>query len=584
MTWKPPYRTILICALALSALFASVSTMAAQKTYLDNVSSSLAALEEGRTTDAVADLRQAMASNACDSLAHTALGLALLEGGRGDDARAEFAAAVDIDPNAGEAIYGLGLVSLKKADLSEAARYFAQAQQARPDLDMQASLGYVKWLAGGSFDASTGSGDGLLTMRALQLMRNSDYAGAKTIWTELSAKAVRTGFGERYGCAMTLLKNSPVVATGWPLGKSYRPVVAAKSKLVVVTGNLDLKADLSRAVEVRLVSFFVDGRFVGMTNTPPFHYIWDTTATPNGVHMLKIQGCDSLGDVVTEKSTSVFVRNKGSVQSGQVAGDAADAVRARLWKDVALRPSVAAVDYNLALCDTALGDAPGARAALERVLAATPNYLDAAKKLSVLCGPVGPYTRLYKGSESKKVIALTFDDGPKKDSGRLLDVLKAKDVKATFFTVGKMAEAYPAIVKRMADEGHEIGNHTYNHRDVEYLTEEEITQEVFKTAAVVRSITGRDIQFLRPPGGHEGTRLPDVMRRFGITTVYWTADTARLEGTTKKRIFDYVVSTARPGGIVLLHNMELCTLQALPDIIDALRAKGYTFVTISQLR
>lgn len=583
MTVNQLYRTILICALALSAALAPVSTMGAGKAYLDYVDSSLAAIEQGRTTDAVADLRQAMTSNANDSLSHTVLGLALLEGGRDADARAEFAAAVALDPGAAEAIYGLGLISLKKPDLSEAARYFAQAQQERPDRDMNASLGYVKWLAGGEFDASSGDSECSLAMRAVGLMKKSDYAGAKAIWTELASKAARPDFGERFGCSMSLAKKAPVVVTGRSLGNSYKPVVSAKSKLVVVTGTLDLKADLRKAVEVRLVSFFIDGRFVGMTNTPPFHYVWDSTTTPNGVHTLKIQGTDAYQSVITEKSTSVLVRNKGSVRSGNVAGDGADKTRERLWKAIELKPSVAAINYNLALCNAALGDPQGNRAALERVLAAKPGHLDAAKKLSALCGPVGAYTPLYKGNGGRKVIALTFDDGPKKDTGRLLDVLKAKNVRASFFVVGKQAQAFPANVKRMADEGHEIGDHTYNHRDMDYISEDEITQEVFKTAALVRSITGRDMRFVRPPGGHEGTKLPDVMRRFGMTSVFWTSNCAKLEGTTAKKILNYVVSSARPGGIVLLHNIELCTLQALPQIIDALRAKGYSFVTLSEL-
>lgn len=250
---------------------------------------------------------------------------------------------------------------------------------------------------------------------------------------------------------------------------------------------------------------------------------------------------------------------------------------------MALKPSVAAINYNLALCSIELDDSQGAKAALERVLAARPDYPDAARTLSRLCGHEN-HVRLYKGDGNRRTIALTFDDGPRRDSGRLLDVLKAKQVKATFFVVGKQVQAYPQVLKRMADEGHEIGNHTYSHRDMEYLNEEDITQEVLRTTAAVRSITGRDVRFLRPPGGHEGKKLPNVAKRFGITTVFWTADAAKLEGTTHKKIYDYVVSTARPGGIVLLHNMELCTLQALPQIIDTLRAKGYSFVTLSELQ
>ena len=582
-TGKQLYRTVLTCAFALSALLAPVSGIGAGKTYLEHVNSSLAALEAGKTAEATADLRQAMAMNANDSLSHTILGLALLLGGRAEDAREEFKAALGLDPGAAEALYGLGLVHLRKADLSESARYFAQAQQERPDLDMQASLGYVKWLAGGDFDAATGDDECVLALRALALMKRSDFDGAQAIWKRLAANAQKPDFGERLGCAMTFTKDKPIVATAWPLGKSYKPVVASKSKLVVVSGNLDLKADLSRAQLVKLVSFFVDGKFVGMTNTSPFRYVWDTTVVPNGVHTLKIVGSDAYGTIVTEKSTSVLVRNERSKHSGNVSGDGADETRARLWNLLALKPSAAAINYNLALCEIALGDPRSARAALEKVLAANPNYLDAAKRLSALCGSMGTYNRLYKGDGNRRVIALTFDDGPKRDSGRLLDVLKASNVKATFFVVGKQAQAFPEIVKRMADEGHEIGNHTFNHRDLEYLNEEEITQEVFRTTAIVRSVTGRDVRYLRPPGGHEGKRLPNVMRRFGISAVYWTSNASKLEGTTRKKVLDYVVSSAKPGGIVLLHNMELCTLEALPEIIDILRAKGYSFVTLSDL-
>ena len=191
---------------------------------------------------------------------------------------------------------------------------------------------------------------------------------------------------------------------------------------------------------------------------------------------------------------------------------------------------------------------------------------------------------LQRIAGGEKTIALTFDDGPKKDTGIILDILKTKDVKATFFVVGKQVDVFPELLKRVAAEGHEIGDHTYNHRDLEYLSEPEITQEIFKTAATVRSLTGREIHFVRPPGGHEGTKLPNVMRKFGLTTAFWTADCAKFEGTTRKRIYDYVVSSARPGGIILLHNMEMCTVQALPDIIDTLRAKGYTFVRLSELK
>ena len=566
-------------------VFASCAT-ADEKTYLDWVNDSLAAIEAGRTTDAIQSIRQALACNANDPLAHCALGLARLTGGRAPDGRAEFAAAAQLDPTCAEAVYGMGLVALAKPDLAEAARLFCQAQQLRPDESIGGSIGYVKSVAGGVYEppAEDPYDEPLQALRALALMKAGNWADAQAIWQGLQAKACRTGFGERFGCSMTFVRDKPVALVGWAIGKSYRALTPSRGKLAKVSGSVSLKADLTRARDVHIVSFFVDGGFVGMSNTPPFNYIWDTTRTPNGVHVVKIEGSNSAGDVVSGKSTTVLVGNKGAgLPSGRVDGENADATWRRLWACMSLKPSAAAVNYNLALCAAQRGDWGTAKAALERVLAANPSYMDAAGRLASLYGGGGNTASLYRGDGGKKVVALTFDDGPKHDAGRILDILKAKGVKATFFVVGAQVDTFPELVKRMADEGHEIGSHTYNHRDLEYLSEYEITQEIFKTSATVRALTGRQIRYLRPPGGHAGKRLPNVMRRFGLTTVYWSSSVSPYEGKSRKRLLDYAVSSARPGGIILLHNLELVTVQALPEIIDALRRKGYGFVTVSEL-
>jgi peptidoglycan/xylan/chitin deacetylase (PgdA/CDA1 family) len=231
-----------------------------------------------------------------------------------------------------------------------------------------------------------------------------------------------------------------------------------------------------------------------------------------------------------------------------------------------------------------LRDAAAEKTALERVLAADPTYMDAAHRLALMRPSRGTEYNFYKGSNGRKVLALTFDDGPKADTGRILDILKAKGVKATFFVVGKQVEAFPDQLERIANDGHEIGNHTYNHRNCQYLSESEITQEIFRASAAVRAVTGREIEFMRPPGGHSSKNLSNVMRRFGLTTTYWSVNCSKYEGTTRKKLYDHVINSARPGGIILLHNLELVTVQALPDIIDTLRSKGYSFVTLSELK
>lgn len=578
---------LLFCIVSFSVLSASNAAHAAGKTYLDWVSESIAAVEQGRTADAISSLQQAIGCNANDALAHTALGTVLLYGGRAGDAKQEFLAAVQLNPERAEAQYGLGLIALAKPDLSEAVRYFCQAQQARPDLGIEGAIGYVKSLAGGDFEAAADRPDdeSLQALHAMNLTKASQWADALVVWKALQVKAARPGFGERLGCSMTFIRSAPVAVTGWSVGKAYLPVGASQGKLPTLSGNVSLKADLARARNVHIVSFFVDGRFVGMTNTAPFNYIWDTTTAPNGVHAVKIEGTDILGDVISEKSTNVVVQNKGGgAPSAQVTGVRADAAWRRLWANMTLKPSASAVNYNLALCAQQMRDIETEKVALERVLAANPIYMDAAARLIKLRKPSGTDERLYRGDGKRKVVALSFDDGPKADAGRILDILKAKGVKATFFLVGKQAAAFPELVKRMADEGHEIGDHTYNHLDLEYIGETQITQEIFRTAATVRALTGREIRFLRPPGGHTGKQLPGVMRKFGLTTVYWSSNCSKYEGTTRKKLLDYAVSSARPGGIILLHNLELVTVQALPGIIDALKNKGYGFVTLSEMK
>ncbi len=554
--------------------------------YIDSVNEALGAMKEGRNVDAVASLVVALEANANDPLAHVALATALLHGGQTAEAEKEYRAAVQKDVDCGPAHYGLGLVALLKANISEAARYFIQAQQASPETPLEGSIGYVKMLAGGDFAADSSSDDEtLMALRAIMLTETGQFAEAFDIWKTLQNEALRRGFGERLGCAMTFVKAEPLVVTGESVGQSYKPAATSINKLPVVSGNVSLKADLTKAANVHIVSFFVDGRFVGMTNTPPFNYVWDTKTTSNGAHVIKIEGTDIRGDVVSAKSTDVMVQNEGvDIPSGKVTGKYADAAWQNLWDVMLMKPSVSAINYNMALCARHLRDAAAEKTALERVLAADPTYMDAAHRLALMRPSRGTEYNFYKGSNGRKVLALTFDDGPKADTGRILDILKAKGVKATFFVVGKQVEAFPDQLERIANDGHEIGNHTYNHRNCQYLSESEITQEIFRASAAVRAVTGREIEFMRPPGGHSSKNLSNVMRRFGLTTTYWSVNCSKYEGTTRKKLYDHVINSARPGGIILLHNLELVTVQALPDIIDTLRSKGYSFVTLSELK
>lgn len=571
-----------IGALILAELVTAAGATAAPKSCLQHVSAALDALESGLTNEALASLSEAMKVDANDPLAHAAAGLALLCGGRSDDARQALAAAIELDDRAAEAEYGLGILALSSGDLAEAASSFCRAQTLDPSINATGAIEYVKALAGAGYTTveNVTHGECVAALNAAALMRQRRFGEALVIWQELQAGAVRPGFGERIGCSMTFLRSGPVALTGWPV-KSYKPPVADRSKLTTVSGKVVLKADLARIPELDVVSFFVNDRLAGMTNHAPFQYTWDTERVPNGVHTVKIQAMYD-GHPISEKSMQVLVRNANGVRAAQETEERA-LVRERLREALRLRPSVCAINYNLALCALEQGEDEAAAAALERVMAANPGYLDAGDRLAAIYRRGGVvYSRIGDVGSAGRRIALTFDDGPRNGSERLLEVLREKQVKATFFVVGKQAEAHPDILRKMADDGHDIQNHTYGHRALDLVPEAEILQEIFRTCVVVRSLTGRSPGLLRPPGGREGKRLPEVLRRFGMSSVFWTVNCVGAEGTTREQLVSRALSSVEPGAIILMHNYEAVTLLALPEIIDRLLAGGYEFVTVSE--
>ncbi|MEN6584329.1 MAG: polysaccharide deacetylase family protein [Armatimonadota bacterium] len=581
------YTYLLWIIIALLSISSSAG-FGAPEEYLERVSGALDALQTGGSQEAVIGLKKALGVNANDPLAHVAMGFALMCGNRLDDAAAEFGIAQGMDKKCAQAIYGKGLVYLSKRQFSKAAACFADAQTKNSEINASGAIAYVKSIVSGSYSNTPDTEDqAAQAMNAIWLMSQGRHSDALAVWSDLQSKVTGSPFGERLGCSMTFLRSGPVATPNWPIKPAELHQASAPvgvSNLPTVSGIISLRADLRKARSVIMVSFFVDDRLVGITNNPPFTYSWDTTDVANGTHTVKIQGMDDVGSIVSEKTMGVAVKNiVASPEPKNI--DPAESAKLwdRLWGMMVLKPSRAAINYNLAQCAMKIRKEDISLAALERAIAADPEYLDSVDQLSRLKASSGTEAKLFEVQTSKKLIALSFDDGPKKDTAKLLDVLKAKGVKATFFVVGKQVAAFPDVLKRMSAEGHDIQNHTYNHRALEYLSTEEIQREVAACAVMVRSITGHGTSFLRPPGAHAGKKLPAVMKQFGMQAVYWSTNCAGEEGTNRQKMQNYVVATARPGGIILMHNFEGVTFQALPGIIDALRKRGYEFVTIADM-
>lgn len=183
-------------------------------------------------------------------------------------------------------------------------------------------------------------------------------------------------------------------------------------------------------------------------------------------------------------------------------------------------------------------------------------------------------------SEPGPRIALTFDDGPGPYTERLLDGLKERGVKASFFLIGKSVKEYPEAVKRMEEEGHLIGNHTYSHVKLKGLSPEETRREIQKTDEAVYEITGKHVAYLRPPFGEWEE---DLELTYPVLPVMWTVDP--LDWTTEnvEEIVDRVVTQAGENDMILLHDCYDSSVEAALRIVDRLLAEGFDFVRVDEL-
>ena len=183
----------------------------------------------------------------------------------------------------------------------------------------------------------------------------------------------------------------------------------------------------------------------------------------------------------------------------------------------------------------------------------------------------------------KPKIAITFDDGPSAVyTPRLLDGLKERGVKATFFLIGQNIEKEGGseIVKRMYEEGHLIGNHTYHHVEITKVSNDEAYQELMLTNEAIENITGEEVQFMRPPFG---LWQKELEKKIHVLPVMWSIDPLDWATENVDEIVNKVVTEAQENDIILLHDCYDSSIKAALRIIDLLQAEGYEFVTVDEL-
>ncbi len=189
------------------------------------------------------------------------------------------------------------------------------------------------------------------------------------------------------------------------------------------------------------------------------------------------------------------------------------------------------------------------------------------------CNVAGPY------------IAITFDDGPHPElTPKLLDILKARGIKATFFMVGQMVVQHPEIVKRMAEEGHEVANHSWSHPALTKLGADGVRKQLVNTSDAIEKACGIRPTVMRPPYGATNAALNrKINNDYGMKVILWSVDPLDWKYRNSDHVESEILKGTTPGGIILSHDIHATTVAAMPATLDALLAKGYKFVTVSEL-
>ncbi|MFC4712807.1 LysM peptidoglycan-binding domain-containing protein [Planococcus dechangensis] len=197
-------------------------------------------------------------------------------------------------------------------------------------------------------------------------------------------------------------------------------------------------------------------------------------------------------------------------------------------------------------------------------------------------------TYVTKGNTTSKVVALTFDDGSDGTNiNKILDILKTNNVKATFFVTGSGINHHPSWIRNIANAGHQVGNHSYSHPDFTKISIAAMQSELAKTETAYKNVTGKSTKpiFRAPFGATNATVLKGVGDAGYTHTIQWNIDTIDWKGLSSTEITNKVVNNIVPGSIVLMHTGAGApgTPVALPGMISKLKAKGYSFVTVSEL-
>lgn len=190
---------------------------------------------------------------------------------------------------------------------------------------------------------------------------------------------------------------------------------------------------------------------------------------------------------------------------------------------------------------------------------------------------------LQQKYNEKKLIALTFDDGPSKYTHNLIDELNKRHIQVTFFVLGENIKKYPDTLKFAIDSGNEIGIHSYKHKLFTKLSTDEINEQINLTQDLITSISPIDIQYIRVPYGSINTKIQNILNNKNLVNVLWDVDSLDWKFKNKTKTYNYTLKKITGNGIILMHDTFKSSIDASLLLIDKLTAEGYVFTTVSEL-
>ena len=576
--WGGAWGLLTVCSLPGTACRAEETRVAA----LTVAETALSKMQADDWQEAARQTRLAIRRTPDDPTLNILSAAVLLHTGDVNTALSFLQTATAAAPDDSLASYALGLARLARGECAAALELFDRSERSGGDRTrLLIARRYAQWVSGALVSVRGAELPAPLVpaQRALQAMTALRQGDRKQALEQLQ-QALNALPGDpivqNEGLLMSFEAAHPLTSGVAPLLKERRPAAE-----VGLNGSVALSPNDPPA-SVAYISYALDGQALGVVGTRPFAYSWDSRRASNGLHELTVTFFDRDAREMSHTTQRLRVFNASS--EAPTDSEQQGRVRAALWQELTLRPARCQCAYTLAALYRANGDTRSARDGFARVAALNPNFRDVRAQLTA-CGGMGQAkSAVFGGLPTERVIALTFDDGPKPGMTEpLLEMLTNAHVTATFFVIGRHVMEYPELTRRITDAGMEIANHSYTHRNLTTLSSDEVAREMLETQAALMSVTGKMPRFMRPPGGNWNAGVAQVVRAWGLTPCMWTVDVYGSEVLGAQQVANAVLREVRPGSIILMHNGKASTLQALPTILRELKARGYTFATVEAL-